>query len=102
MPLPLDPSALDPSKQSAMSAMMDRCSVSTQVGPALKKEAALAWRWRSWEPGESELLTDRHNGPPTSFFPFEFSQLGQFPCYRGREGLADSHPSYITVKAPQP
>ena len=29
---------------------------------------------------------------------------GQVPCCRGREGLADSHPNYITVKAlrPQP
>ena len=84
MPLPLDPSAFNPSEQSAVSAMMDRCSLSTQVGSALKKEAAPMWRWRSWEPGESELLTDRHTGSPTSFFfPFKISQWVSFLAIEG-------------------
>lgn len=83
MPLPLDPPALDPSKHSAMSAMMDRVSVSTQVGPALKKEATLAWRWRSWEPGEAELFTDRHTGPLLPFFLLNLASWVSFLAIGG-------------------
>lgn len=83
--------------------MMDRCSVSTQVGSALRREAAPMWRCRSWEPGESELLTDRHTDPPTSFFfPFKISQLGQFPCYRGGRVLADSPPQLHQLRLHSP